>query len=100
MRISVKSINYTLKFIRNKLFKISVSKVDDKLVFEIKDNGIGRVAAQNMRSNRGTSYGMQLSTDRVQLFNDDQEENVIITDLYEGNKAIGTSIKVILKIEN
>ncbi|MBK8633405.1 MAG: histidine kinase [Saprospiraceae bacterium] len=80
--------------------KISVSKVDDKLVFEIKDNGIGRVAAQNMRSNRGTSYGMQLSTDRVQLFNDDQDENVIITDLYEDNKAMGTSIKVILKIEN
>ncbi|HOY12748.1 MAG TPA: histidine kinase, partial [Saprospiraceae bacterium] len=80
--------------------KITVFKAEDKLVFEIKDNGIGRVAAQKMNTNRGTSYGMQLSTDRVQLFNDDQDENVIITDLYEGNEAKGTSIKVMLKIEN
>ena len=79
---------------------IKVYRSQEKLYYEIDDNGIGRAAAAKINRNKEMSYGMQLSKDRVQLFNDNDHENVIITDKIENGKSIGTSIMVILNIEN
>jgi ligand-binding sensor domain-containing protein len=81
------------------LLSISISKNEDYLYYEITDNGIGRVASRNISINKLPSYGMQLSEDRVRLFNDDANNNIEILDNYTSDgKASGTTIKLKLKI--
>lgn len=80
------------------LLEISVTKKDDKIMYSIRDNGIGREAAGRIAQNKEHSYGMQLSFDRIRLFNKEAQPSVHITDLYNDNKPLGTLIIVTLKI--
>ncbi len=80
------------------LLEIEIKKLGDKIEYAIKDNGIGRKAAGLIVQNKESSYGMQLSYDRIRLFNKEPEASVKVTDLYEDNNATGTLIKVELKI--
>jgi LytS/YehU family sensor histidine kinase len=72
-----------------------------QLIFTIEDNGIGRVKAAGLKAfNKAThsSYGMQLSGERVQLFNA-APGNVTITDLMDGaGNAAGTKVEVSLSV--
>ena len=76
-----------------------MSLKDKHPLITIKDNGIGRKAASNFHQVKELSYGMQLSSDRIRLFNNDGKENVEVIDLYESEIATGTLIKIKLKIE-
>jgi len=80
------------------LLKIEIKKVGEKIEYSIMDNGIGRAAAKQIAQNKESSYGMQLSYDRIRLFNKEQEASVKFIDLFDDNKAAGTLIKVELKI--
>ncbi len=72
-----------------------------QLIFTIEDNGIGRVKAAELKAFNKTphsSYGMQLSGERVQLFNS-APGNVTITDLMDAaGNAVGTRVEVTLSV--
>ena len=80
------------------LLEIDIKKVGEKIEYSIKDNGIGRAAASQIAQNKESSYGMQLSYDRIRLFNKEQAASVKFIDLFNNDKATGTLIKVELKI--
>jgi ligand-binding sensor domain-containing protein len=96
--------NAIIHGLRNKsdnegLLTIKVDKKGDFLFYDITDNGVGRAAAGTISHKKGLSYGMQLSADRVHLFNEDMNSNIEVMDLFdESGKACGTTIKLSLKI--
>ncbi len=75
---------------------------DEVLTFTIHDNGIGREKSKQLRqinTLQHTSYGMQLSEERITLFNNRKENNIIITDLKdEDGISSGTLVEVRLDI--
>jgi ligand-binding sensor domain-containing protein/two-component sensor histidine kinase len=76
---------------------IEVRKEKEVLVYRIEDNGIGRLAAATGAS-RHTSYGLEMSRERVNLFNREDDIPVIITDLHEDDRPTGTRVQVSLKL--
>ncbi len=95
--------NAILHGIRNKegndgMLTIEIKKVNDMIQYVITDNGIGREAALKIRQNKDSHYGMQMSYDRIKLFNKEEIASVHIKDLYNHNIPIGTSIEVNLNI--
>jgi ligand-binding sensor domain-containing protein len=80
------------------LLQIEIKKVADKIEYSIKDNGIGRKAAAMIAQNKEASYGMQMSNDRIKLFNKEEKPSVQINDLYKDDIATGTEVKVLLNI--
>jgi len=51
-------------------------------------------------ANKGDkSYGMQISNDRVKLFNEEENASVQISDLEKEGKPSGTRIEVQIKIQ-
>ena len=80
------------------LLQIEIKKVADKIEYSIKDNGIGRKAAAMIAQNKEASYGMQMSNDRIKLFNKEEKPSVEIIDLYKDDNATGTEVKVRLNI--
>lgn len=80
------------------LLEIRIKKFEDKIEYNIQDNGIGRKAAGQIAQNKQKSYGMQLSFDRIRLFNKERASSVKITDIYKNSKARGTLISATLKI--
>lgn len=96
--------NAIIHGLRNKklndgILQISAKLNNDMIEYEIRDNGIGRLSASQYNQAKELSYGMQLSSDRIRLFNNDGKDNIEIIDLYEGNEATGTLIKVKLKTQ-
>ena len=77
---------------------ISIKKEGEKITFTIQDNGIGRAAAKSIIQNKDTSYGVDMSLNRIKLFNQEKTASVQINDLYENGNASGTKIIVHLKI--
>jgi ligand-binding sensor domain-containing protein len=75
---------------------IDIDKVNEKLQYTITDNGIGRAAAQKLMQNKESHYGMQMSYDRIKLFNKEKTAAVTIKDLYSNGAAVGTAIIVTL----
>ncbi len=82
----------------NGLLQIAIKKVADSIEYTIKDNGIGRKAAGLIVQNKTSSYGMQMSYDRIKLFNKEEKPSVEITDLYNEGIANGTEVKVLLNL--
>ncbi len=77
---------------------ISLSRMNGHLRYIIEDNGVGRMHKQNGHSNDKVSYGMQMSSDRVRLFNHEENASVEITDLTDNGMASGTRVEVLLKM--
>jgi PAS domain S-box-containing protein len=80
---------------------VKVSMVNDFLLFEIEDDGVGRVAAQKIRAKSETkkqSMGTQLTEERLAILNDDSQPSVIYKDLYEGDQPLGTLVTIRVKI--
>ncbi|MBN9383344.1 MAG: histidine kinase [Chitinophagaceae bacterium] len=75
---------------------IRISREGEHLVYRIEDNGIGRAATAQKASHR--SYGMEISRDRVNLFNKQEHIPVVITDLHQDGRPAGTCVQVSLKI--
>jgi ligand-binding sensor domain-containing protein/anti-sigma regulatory factor (Ser/Thr protein kinase) len=108
--------NAILHGLRNRIdnkgkLSIVVSKQANHLVYVIEDNGVGRQRPEpeagseeplqgNYRGEgNNKSYGMQMSRDRVKLFNNEEEAAVEITDLKNNGQPAGTKVKVFLKIQ-
>lgn len=71
-------------------------KSGNKLFVVIEDNGIGRNSANeyNKNSHNGKSFGMQITQDRLNAFNN-KENNLKIVDLYDANnKPAGTRVEI------
>jgi LytS/YehU family sensor histidine kinase len=68
--------------------------------YSVEDNGVGRAkAAAYKELNRGehTSMGMQISIDRINLFNQHHNGAVVVADLFDGNnEPSGTKVEVTL----
>lgn len=75
---------------------IRICREGEHLVYRIQDNGVGRAANMQRPSHR--SYGMEISRDRVNLFNKQEHIPVIITDLHQDGRPAGTCVQVSLKI--
>jgi ligand-binding sensor domain-containing protein/putative methionine-R-sulfoxide reductase with GAF domain len=96
--------NAILHGLRNKdgeegVLIIDIKKSNDTIQYIITDNGIGRAAAKKIRQNKESHYGLQISYDRVKLFNKEEIASVQADDLYNGEKAAGTRITVNLNIK-
>jgi hypothetical protein len=77
---------------------------DDDLIVIIEDNGIGREAAKQFKSNslhKNKSYGMLITEDRLQLIQEKygKKAAATITDLYN-EKHIAKGTKVVIIISN
>jgi anti-sigma regulatory factor (Ser/Thr protein kinase) len=83
----------------NGILQITVQRIEDTIQYTISDNGIGREAAGKLKKDEHQSYGMQMSIDRVKMFNEEENASVKIEDLYEKNLAAGTQVQVTLKIK-
>ncbi|GAB2823106.1 ligand-binding sensor domain-containing protein [Ferruginibacter profundus] len=82
----------------NGILSIDIKKVNDKIQYIITDNGIGRVASAAIMQNKESHYGMQISYDRIKLFNKEEVPSVVIKDLYSNGIACGTEVTVNLNI--
>lgn len=80
------------------ILQVEIKKRADKIEYTIKDNGIGRKAAGLIAQNKGSSYGMQMSFDRIKLFNREEDPSVQVTDLYDDDMPLGTEVKVFLNL--
>lgn len=80
------------------LLELFISINEQYIVYRIKDNGIGRAAAELLNKGKEKSYGMQMSADRIRLFNKEEKPSMVINDLYINGVAAGTEVIVKLKI--
>jgi hypothetical protein len=74
---------------------IQILRRDERLLYIVEDNGVGRAAAQKHSHHR--SYGMEMSRSRVALFNGNENIPVLITDLEANGQPAGTRVEVSLK---
>ncbi len=80
------------------LLQISIQKNNGWLQYIVTDNGIGREAASSLAQNKEGHYGVQISCDRIKLFNGEENTSVWITDLFAAQKPAGTEVRVHLKL--
>lgn len=89
-----------------KILEINVlNHSNESLKIEVKDNGIGRVAAsQRKKESKHKSVGIEITEERLQLWSTDMkqgENQLVVHDLYdENNNATGTSVEIIIPIKN
>ena len=83
----------------NGTLSINVERVEDKIIYHIEDNGIGRAAAAKLTKSEHSSYGIQISNDRIKMFNEEENASIKIDDLYNGEQAVGTKVTVQLKLK-
>jgi len=78
--------------------KVDISKLDDYIQYIVEDNGVGRKNTLTSQTGDKRSYGMEMSSERIRLFNQEEYASVTITDLEEGGTPKGTKVVVRLKI--
>ena len=78
---------------------VSVKRQNGQIEFVIEDNGVGRSNSSESKQNDKRSYGMQMSKDRIKIFNKEEIASVLITDLEKDGKAAGTKVQVLLNIQ-
>jgi ligand-binding sensor domain-containing protein/two-component sensor histidine kinase len=76
---------------------IAIRKEEDYLVYTVEDNGVGRKPGPE--DHKRKSYGIQMSNERVRLFNRENKASVEITDLHCNGQPAGTRVRVFLKIQ-
>lgn len=88
--------------LRNKegmgLLEVLIEKNDENILhITIKDNGIGRAAAESFMPSqfKHKSYGVDITSSRLKLLSSDSQ--IVIEDLYNGrSEAIGTAVHIYL----
>lgn len=79
---------------------VLVSLQNNYIWYTIMDNGVGRVKAleiKNRNKPEHRSYGIEISSERVHLHNQNGSDSVMITDI-KNEEGTGTEVKVKLKI--
>lgn len=81
---------------------ITAELKDNQLIYVIEDNGIGRLKSSELNALNKlnhNSYGMQMSSERIRIFNAHTKEDVFITDLEDNNgNASGTRVEISLNV--
>ncbi len=81
---------------------IRVAEKDDTLIFEIEDDGVGRVAAQKLRQQNfpaHKSIGLKLTEERLKLINEHHNVSFEIVDLTdESHQPAGTKVRIWIAI--
>ena len=77
---------------------VKANKKGAFLEYLIQDNGVGRNGIQS-RLKEHSSCGIDLSTDRVKLFNREETASVKIIDLFHNKQPAGTKVQILLKID-
>lgn len=95
--------NAIIHGLRNKdgndgMLTMRVRRNGQRIVYVIADNGVGRAAAAGMHTNKDKSYGLDISYDRIRLFNKESEASVHIEDMQDRGRASGTRVTVELNI--
>ncbi len=80
---------------------LSIHEIEkSQVVITIEDNGIGREKSLQLKPYglKRKSYGMDITKDRIKLSKNiyGVEANLKIIDLYEGDKASGTKVEIII----
>jgi sensor histidine kinase YesM len=82
----------------DKRLLVDVSVAINHIYYRIEDNGVGRAKAEAYKQLNKQLYeskGMQITSDRIDLFNQHTNGSIIITDLYdEQGRAAGTRVAV------
>jgi len=98
------SIRHGIKYKKDKngMVCISVQKKGVYILVSIEDNGIGRAAAQQYKSQYHIQYqskGMSINNDRIDILNsyNDKKIEIFVEDLYDNNAtAAGTRVELYL----
>ena len=81
-----------------KILLVNVSVCNNHIHYHIEDNGVGRKKAASYKQLNKPVYesmGMQITADRINLFNQQNNGCVKITDLYDENdRPLGTKVEV------
>jgi ligand-binding sensor domain-containing protein len=84
------------------LLSVEVLLQENQLKYIISDNGVGRAkAAEYNRQNKPNhkSVGLEITEDRINLFNNTNKSTVVIADILDTNgKIAGTKVEVTLNI--
>ncbi|MEO7049637.1 MAG: two-component regulator propeller domain-containing protein [Ferruginibacter sp.] len=78
---------------------IKVRRNLNYIKYVIVDNGVGRNTENKNVQKDSISYGIDMSNERVRLFNKEENASVKIIDLFENGRSAGTQVEVCLKIE-
>ena len=82
----------------DKKLMIQVSVVNNHIHYLIEDNGVGRAKANSYKQLNKPSHqsmGMQITTDRINLFNQNKNSYVTITDMIdEWQNPCGTRVEI------
>jgi ligand-binding sensor domain-containing protein/putative methionine-R-sulfoxide reductase with GAF domain/anti-sigma regulatory factor (Ser/Thr protein kinase) len=86
----------------NRRLTVAAIVENDYVKYIVTDNGVGRLKAQQLNEinkPEQQSYGINITKERIQLYNKKEENNdVIITDLFENNQPAGTRVEISIKI--
>jgi len=77
---------------------VQITKTQGHIRYVIRDNGIGREAAAGLAQTKESHHGMQISYERIRLFNKEETGSVQVKDLYENGEAAGTEVVVNLNL--
>ena len=83
----------------NGILDIEVTRMDNRIRYVTTDNGIGRKASAAIHKTASSHLGMQMSLERVKLFNKEELPSVEVEDLYTDGVAGGTRVTVYLNLE-
>jgi len=82
----------------DKKLTIEVTLEGNRIKYTITDNGVGRLKAseyKKLNRSSGTSFGLQITKDRINLFNQEANGSVKMTDLYDERlQPDGTKVEV------
>lgn len=88
----------------DKRIEVFIKKINDSMVeFLIKDNGVGRIKANELKEKSMKQYqskGTDITNQRVELFNRNylNKINITINDLYEHHIPVGTMVRVLYEL--
>lgn len=94
------AINHGLRYKSSKGFlKVSFTDSDKCILVKIEDNGVGRKAAEKIKSLSSQGYksqGLKITTQRIENYNKLNLENIQykISDLLENSENIGTLVEI------
>ncbi|MCP9770136.1 PAS domain S-box protein [Lacihabitans sp. LS3-19] len=94
------AINHGLRYKKEKgMLNFKIIEVDNKIVVSIKDNGVGRKVAEEIKSLSSQGYksqGLKITTQRIENYNLLNSENIEykITDIDENSENIGTLVEI------
>ena len=77
---------------------VTLKKLDGYTQYTIEDNGVGRKNTIKDSSADKKSYGMEMSSERIRLFNREEHASITITDLEVAGNALGTRVDVLIKM--